>query len=253
MAADVLRCRVAATLRFGMCCGLILAGASGCSRRGATERVNVFAAASLGPVMDEIEQEYEAAHPDVDVVVNLAGSSILAAQILAGADAAVFASANAAQMDLVRDDLGLGPATVFATNELVIVVAPGNPLDIAGPDDLSHADLVVALAAPEVPAGAYAAEMLRRAGVTAAASTLELDVRAVVTRVALGEADAGVAYLTDVIGRADVGYVSVADDYQVLVEYPVIAIDPVAGGPVVEMLTSALGRRALSDAGFGVP
>ena len=246
----MLRYRLAATIPL---CALLLPMGSACSGPGAPERVNVFAAASLGAVMAEVEQLYEAANPDVDVVVNLAGSSTLAAQILAGADAAVFASANTAQVDLVRGGLGLGPATVFATNELVIVVAPDNPLNIAGLADLSRSDLVVALAAPEVPAGAYAAEMLRRAGVTAAASTLELDVRAVVTRVALGEADVGVAYLTDVIGRADVGYVSVADDYQVLVEYPVIAIGEEAGGPVVEMLTSAVGRRALSDAGFGVP
>ena len=145
-----------------------------------TERLNVFAAASLGPVMADVEQEFEAANPEVDVVVNLAGSSTLAAQIVAGADAAVFASANVAQMDVVRDGLGVGAATVFATNALVIVVAPDNPLGIAGADDLARPDVVVALAAPEVPAGAYALEMLGRAGVEVAPSTLELDVRAVV-------------------------------------------------------------------------
>src|SRR5210317_572654 len=83
-----------------------------------TQRLNVFAAASLGPVMADVEQEFEAANPEVDVVVNLAGSSTLAAQIVAGADAAVFASANVTQMDVVRDGLGLGAATVFATNAL---------------------------------------------------------------------------------------------------------------------------------------
>jgi len=247
---DVLRCRLAATIPL---CAVLLTMGSACSGPGAPERVNVFAAASLGAVVAEVEQLYEAANPEVDVVVNLAGSSTLAAQILAGADAAVFASANTAQMDLVRDGLGLGPATVFATNELVIVVAPGNPLEITGPDDLSRSDLVVALAAPEVPAGAYAMEMLRRAGADVAPATLELDVRAVVTRVALGESDAGVAYRTDVIGRSDVASVSVPDDYQVVADYPVLAIDPETGGPVVEMLTSAVGRAALNDAGFGVP
>ena len=218
-----------------------------------TQRLNVFAAASLGPVMAGIEQEFEAANPEVDVVVNLAGSSTLAAQIVAGADAAVFASANVAQMDVVRDGLGLGAATVFATNALVIVVAPGNPLGIAGADDLARPDVVVALAAPEVPAGAYALEMLGRAGVEVAPSTLELDVRAVVTRVALGDADAGIAYLTDVVGRADVASVPVPDDQQVLVEYPVLAIDPSTGDPLVEMLTSEIGRAILRDAGFGAP
>ena len=218
-----------------------------------TERLNVFAAASLGPVMAGIEQEFEAANPEVDVVVNLAGSSTLAAQIVAGADAAVFASANVAQMDVVRDGLGLGAATVFATNALVIVVAPGNPLGIAGADDLARPDVVVALAAPEVPAGAYALEMLGRAGVEVAPSTLELDVRAVVTRVALGDADAGIAYLTDVVGRADVASVPVPDDQQVLVEYPVLAIDPSTGDPFVQILTSEIGRAILRDAGFGTP
>lgn len=218
-----------------------------------TERLNVFAAASLGPVMADVEQEFEAANPEVDVVVNLAGSSTLAAQIVAGADAAVFASANVAQMDVVRDGLGLGVATVFATNALVIVVAPGNPLGIAGADDLARPDVVVALAAPEVPAGAYALEMLGRAGVEVAPSTLELDVRAVVTRVALGDADAGIAYLTDVVGRADVASVPVPDDQQVLVEYPVLAIDPSTGDPFVQILTSEIGRAILRDAGFGTP
>ncbi len=218
-----------------------------------TERLNVFAAASLGPVMAEVEQEFEAANPEVDVVVNLAGSSTLAAQIVAGADAAVFASANVAQMDVVRDGLGLGAATVFATNALVIVVAPGNPLGIAGAGDLARPDVVVALAAPEVPAGAYALEMLGRAGVEVSPSTLELDVRAVVTRVALGDADAGIAYLTDVVGRADVAAVPVPDDQQVLVEYPVLAIDPSTGDPFVQMLTSEIGRAILRDAGFGAP
>ena len=218
-----------------------------------TERLNVFAAASLGPVMADVEQEFEAANPEVDVVVNLAGSSTLAAQIVAGADAAVFASANVAQMDVVRDGLGLGAATVFATNALVIVVAPGNPLGIAGADDLARPDVVVALAAPEVPAGAYALEMLGRAGVEVAPSTLELDVRAVVTRVALGDADAGIAYLTDVVGRADVASVPVPDDQQVLVEYPVLAIDPSTGDSFVQILTSEIGRAILRDAGFGTP
>ena len=218
-----------------------------------TERLNVFAAASLGPVMADVEQEFEAANPEVDVVVNLAGSSTLAAQIVAGADAAVFASANVAQMDVVRDGLGLGAATVFATNALVIVVAPGNPLGIADADDLARPDVVVALAAPEVPAGAYALEMLGRAGVEVAPSTLELDVRAVVTRVALGDADAGIAYLTDVVGRADVASVPVPDDQQVLVEYPVLAIDPSTGDPFVQILTSEIGRAILRDAGFGTP
>ena len=218
-----------------------------------TERLNVFAAASLGPVMADVEQEFEAANPEVDVVVNLAGSSTLAAQIVAGADAAVFASANVEQMDVVRDGLGLGAATVFATNALVIVVAPGNPLGIAGADDLARPDVVVALAAPEVPAGAYALEMLGRAGVEVAPSTLELDVRAVVTRVALGDADAGIAYLTDVVGRADVASVPVPDDQQVLVEYPVLAIDPSTGDPFVQILTSEIGRAILRDAGFGTP
>ena len=218
-----------------------------------TERLNVFAAASLGPVMADVEQEFEAANPEVDVVVNLAGSSTLAAQIVAGADAAVFASANVAQIDVVRDGLGLGAATVFATNALVIVVAPGNPLGIADADDLARPDVVVALAAPEVPAGAYALEMLGRAGVEVAPSTLELDVRAVVTRVALGDADAGIAYLTDVVGRADVASVPVPDDQQVLVEYPVLAIDPSTGDPFVQILTSEIGRAILRDAGFGTP
>jgi len=220
----------------------------------ATERLNVFAAASLGDVMADLENAFEAEHRDVDVVVNLAGSSTLAAQILAGADAAVFAPADGVQMEAVRDGLGLPPATIFATNRLVIVVPQGNPDRVESPADLAASgELVVSLADPEVPAGRYALTMFDRAGVEVRPATLETDVRAVVTRVALGEADAGVAYATDVLGRSDVEAVPLPPEAEVIVEYPLIAIDPGRGAAFVDLIVSDRGRAILEANGFRAP
>ena len=226
--------------------------AAGCGSGG--DRLDVFAAASLAAVMGDLEPVFEAEHPDFDVVVNLAGSSTLAAQILAGAEAAVFASADEVQMDIVREGLGLPSATTFATNRLVIVVAPGNPLGVSGLGDLAQRDdVVVSLAAPEVPAGRYALAAFDQAGLTVGPATLEADVRGVVTRVALGEADAGLAYVTDVLGRSDVEGVPLPAEVDVVVEYPVLAVDSRLGAEFVDLLGSERGRSILAANGFGLP
>ena len=136
-----------------------------CEASGGGERtLTVFAASSLTEVFATVELEFEADHPDVDVVVNLAGSSTLATQLLAGAEADVFASADTIQMDRVTEELVpiVGPQ-VMATNSLVLVVEEGNPAQIGGVEDLARDDLVVVLGAPEVPVGRYCEGLVRGA------------------------------------------------------------------------------------------
>lgn len=214
--------------------------------------LTVFAASSLTDVMAAMEPRYESAHRGVDVVVNLAGSSTLAAQVEQGAPADVFVSADAANLDRVRGDR---PSVVVARNRLVIAVEPGNPRGIASLADLARPDLVVVLAAPDVPVGGYAAEALARAGVTVAPASLEQSVRSVASKVALGEADAGIVYRTDVTALAGaIDGVDIPDDQNVVAEYPAVALtDRPSSAEFVDWLVGDDARSILTAHGFDAP
>ena len=161
--------------------------------------ITVFAASSLTDAVSRIGADFEKAHPGVMLHFTFAGSSTLAAQIEQGAIGDVFASADQPTMQkLVQAGLVSGAPLVFARNHLQIVVARGNPEHISGLADLSRAGLVVVLCAPAVPCGRYAGQALERAAVTVRPASQEADVKAVVSKVALGEADAGIVYVTDV-------------------------------------------------------
>lgn len=220
------------------------------------DRVVVLAASSLNDAFGVVEAGYESAHPGVDVVVSFGGSSSLAAQVEQGAPADVFASADLATMDRLAADtsdtaeLDLEP-TVFARNRLVIAVAPGNPVGIRGLADLARDDVIVVLAAPEVPAGAYAAQVLAAAGLNVEPASFEQNVRSVASKVALGEADAGIVYVTDVASRAD-RLESVSIPTELVAEYPIVALTA-RGADFVDFVTGPAGRSALLDAGFEVP
>lgn len=212
----------------------------------------VFAASSLTDAFGRIEREFEVRHPDTDVVVNLGGSSSLVAQLIDGAPADVLATADGAQMDRALG--GLEAATVpevFARNELVVAVEVGNPTGIDDLADLADGRVVV-LAAPEVPAGAYAAAALACAGVSVEPASLEPSVRSVATKVALGEADAGIVFRTDVDDGIDA--VGIDEDCNVVAEYPIVALTDADGASAfVEFVLGPEGRAALSDEGFGLP
>lgn len=226
---------------------------SGCGG-GDGRTLMVLAASSLTEVFAEIEAEFEAEHPDVDVVVSYGGSSSLAAQIEAGAAADVFAAADAVTMARLEASgwTAAAPA-VFAHNALTIAVEPGNPLRIADLDDLARDDVVVVLAAPEVPAGAYAATLLSDAGVTVDVKSFEQNVRAVASKVALGEADAGIVYRTDVAALAGrIEQVPVESDIVAIYEIAPVSPDPRAS-EFVEFVAGARGRTALAEAGFELP
>lgn len=221
--------------------------------------VLVFAAASLTDAFGAIATGFEEAHPGTSVTLNLAGSQQLAGQILAGAPADVFASANAAQMARITEE-GLTSAqpVTFAENSLAIAVEPGNPKDVAGLGDLARDDLVVVLAAEEVPAGAFARQALDAAGVGVRPASLETDVRAALSKVQLGEADAGIVYASDVVAAGDgVTRVEIPAAENVLASYPVAPLEaasnPEGAAAFVDFLRSPTARETLTGLGFRSP
>jgi molybdate transport system substrate-binding protein len=219
----------------------------------------VFAAASLTDAFAELGAAFVDANPAVEVVFNHAGSQTLASQIVEGAPADVFASADRAQMDAVDDAGNLGgEAATFAANLLAIAVEPGNPLGIDGLADLADPDLVLVLPVEEVPAGRYARQALDAAGVAVAPSSLERDVRAALAKVELGEADASIVYVSDLVaadGRAD--GVTIPAEHNVRATYPVAVLadapNPAAAEAFVALVLSDAGQEILTAHGFEMP
>jgi molybdate transport system substrate-binding protein len=209
--------------------------------------ITVFAAASLTDAFGEIADEFEAANPGVSVESNFGASSALREQILAGAPADVFASANLANMDqVVEADAAAGDARTFATNRLEIVVPAGNPADVTGLAAFGDDDLLVGLCAAEVPCGDLGREALANAGVTPAVDTEEPDVRSLLTKVEAGELDAGLVYATDVLAAGDaVQGIEIPAADNVVAEYPVATL---AEGGAAEV-ADAFVAYVLSDAG----
>jgi len=221
--------------------------------------LTVFATASLTDAFEEMRDAFVADHPDVEVVINNAGSQTLASQIVEGARADVFASADTVQMDVVADAGELaGEPVVFATNRLAIAVEPDNPLAIGGLAHLADPDLVVVLPAEEVPAGRYARQVLDGAGVEVSPVSLEQSVRAALSKVELGEADAAIVFTTDLIasaGRAE--EVALSSDQNVMARYPIAVLadapNPAAAEAFVGFVLGGTGQRILADAGFTAP
>ena len=217
--------------------------------------MTVFAAASLTDAFTEIGDAFTSANPDVDVTFNFAASSELVTQINEGAPADVFASADQANMAKLAD---AGEPQVFATNVLEIAVAPGNPLGIDSVADLADADLIVVTCALEVPCGTYAAEVFTNAGVDVTPKSYEENVRAVLNKVVLGEADAGIVYATDVrAAEGDADGVEIPADVNVVAEYPIVAV-PTAGnadaaGAFVDFVLGDAGQETLASYGFTAP
>ena len=218
--------------------------------------VTVFAAASLTASFQALAAAFEQAHPGAHVQLNFAGSPTLVQQIQDGAPADVFASADEATMQKVVDQNAVaGSPTVFTQNTLEIAVAPGNPKHVVGLADLAKPGLVVALCGPTVPCGRYAAEAIAKAGATMPAASQEPDVKAVLTKVSLGEADAGVVYVTDVkVAAGKVQGVPIPQAGNVVARYPIapLAHAPNASGAAafVAFVFSADGQRVLATFGF---
>ena len=224
-----------------------------------TGEVTIFAGSSLVDAFRAIGDELKKSNPSARFTFNFGSSSTLATQITNGAPADVFASADEANMQKIVDaDLTDGAPTGFASNRLEIAVAAGNPKKIASVTDLARPDVVLVLAAPTVPAGKYALEALSKAGVTAKPVSQEVDVRAVLNKVSLGEADAGIVYVTDVNSAAGrVTGVVVPEQHQVVARYPVAVVKDSKNAQLahrfIEYLVSPAGQNVLAEFGFSKP
>jgi molybdate transport system substrate-binding protein len=237
-----------------------LAGCSGASSDdpgdGLAGTLTVFAAASLTDVFERLGERLTADHPELDVQFNFAGSAALATQIVQGAPADVFASANEMQMTVVTDEeLQADDPRVFTENALQIAVPPGNPAGITGIDDFAREELTLAICAAEVPCGAAGEQVFEAAGITAAPDTLEEDVRAALTKVELGEVDAALVYASDVASAGGaVEGIEFPEAEEAVNEYPICVLaaapNPDAARAFVDLVLSDVGQAALEAAGF---
>jgi molybdate transport system substrate-binding protein len=230
-------------------------GGSGGSGGQSPAEIKVFAAASLTAAFTELGRRYTAAQ-GTKVTFNFAGSQALATQIGQGAPADVFASADLDNMAKVKDLVGTPQS--FASNRLAIVVEQGNPKGIRTLDNLAGGDVKVVLAAGEVPAGRYAKQVLDRAGVKVTPVSQEDNVKAVVAKVSLGEADAGIVYATDVAaGGARVEGVDIPREQNVVATYPIATVKAGkaqdAAQAFMDLVLSGQGQEVLHRYGFLPP
>lgn len=221
--------------------------------------LTIYAAASLTAAFDELATRFEERHPSLEVQpIVYDGSSTLATQLVEGAPADVFASADEKNMTpLVDAGLTAADPVLFATNTLVIATPSGNPGGVEGLEDLAVDSVTVVLCAVEVPCGAASATLLENAGVTVTPASFEQNVTAVLTKVAADEADAGLVYRTDVTGRTDVESITPAGAADVVNRYPIAALadaqNPDAAAAFAAFVAGPDGREVLDGLGFGSP
>ncbi|MBB3050326.1 molybdate transport system substrate-binding protein [Prauserella isguenensis] len=233
----------------------VAVGTVACGSEGRT--LNVFAAASLTEPFGLLEKAFEQRHPDVDVRLNLAGSSTLGSQIAEGAPADVFASADEQTMADVAADMD-GEPEPFATNRLTIAVPPGNPAGIQNFEDLERGGATVVVCQPQVPCGAAARQVAKLAGTSLSPASEEQDVKDVLNKVVTREADAGLVYRTDVQAAArKVEEVRIPQASRAENRYPIAvsarAAEPELAAEFRDLVLGDEGRRVLGEAGFGTP
>jgi molybdate transport system substrate-binding protein len=245
-----------------------IASSAGCERTSREDRLVVFAAASLRDAFTALGDDFERAHPGVELTLNFAGTQELRTQLEHGAAADVFASADQVHMDaLVRASRATAPV-VFARNEPVIVVSTEVAATIRSLADLPSATHIV-VGTPEVPIGRYTVQLLDRASATSLGADFrarvearvvsrELNVRQVLAKVSLGEAQAGIVYRTDAqSARSQVSVVTIPSEINVTADYPIAVVTdtahPTLARAFVDLVLSAHGQRALRSAGFLPP
>jgi molybdate transport system substrate-binding protein len=230
--------------------------------------LTVFAAASLNGPFSELGQNFEAVHSGVKVTFNFAGSQTLSAQIMQGAEADVFASANHAEMDkLVADGLvAQGSDVVFVTNSLVVISPPDNSAGLQSLQDLARPGLKMVLADATVPAGKYALQALDKMAADPAFGgdfktrvlsnvvSHEIDVKVVAAKVSLGEADAGIVYISDSVASPDLKTIAIPENLNVVAAYPIAALVNAPGRDLasafVAYVLSPEGQAVLMKWGF---
>ncbi len=239
---------------------------AGCrDKSAAREQVIVFAAASLGDSFAALEDAYEDEHPEVDVVINLAGSQLLATQLLEGAAADVFASADVPTLERVLAERPAAPGTrrTFASNVLVLVVPAGSEIDSFEEIEqlLAKPETKAILAAPEVPIGRYARTALDQIGLRepfeARLVSNEDSVDGVIAKLELGECDVGIAYATDLRRSPNLSGVALPDNIDVTARYELAVLadgpSPDRGQAFVEFVTGPAGQAILRAHGFREP
>lgn len=246
-------------LALGAAAATLLSGCDADGSTAASDRLVVFAAASLQQSFTRIGDQFEMDNPGVTVEFSFAGSSDLVTQLMQGADADVFASADVKNMHKAgQAGLLAGDPLDFATNVLTIAVAPGNPKGVTSLRDLTRPGLTVVTCAPQVPCGSATEKVEQAAGVQLAPVSEESAVTDVLNKVTTGQADAGLVYVTDVAGSGDkVTGVDIPEAVDAVNIYPIATLKDAENAFLatrfVDNVTGAAGRRMLNDAGFGAP
>jgi molybdate transport system substrate-binding protein len=217
--------------------------------------LTVFAAASLQPPFTQIAIQLKA-QQQISITFSYAGTQTLVSQLTQGAQADVFASADTEHMTTIQNaGLTAEAPQVFAHNSLEIAVAPGNPKGIHSLSDLARPGLVVVLADPSVPAGKYAQQALAKAHVTVHPASLEPQVTGVLSKITLGEADAGIVYASDIKTSRKVAGVVIPANQNVVANYSITALKNATnrGGAntFLSFVTAPDGQSILKEAGFG--
>ncbi|WP_448386248.1 molybdate ABC transporter substrate-binding protein [Mycolicibacterium sp. XJ1904] len=238
---------------------LLLTLATGCGQGSERDSLMVFAAASLSTAFTEIGAQFEKDHPGTRVEFSFAGSSDLATQLMQGARADVFASADTVNMDKVADaGLLAGDPVNFASNTMVIVIAAGNPKEVRTIRDLTRPGINVVVCAPQVPCGSATRRVELAAGVDLSPVSEESSVTDVLNKVTSGQADAGIVYVTDARDAgARVTTVPVPEAADVVNVYPIATLKDSSQRDLaltfVDAVTGDAGQRVLGPAGFGKP
>ncbi|GAA4662537.1 molybdate ABC transporter substrate-binding protein [Gordonia humi] len=220
-------------------------------------KITIFAAASLQGSFDDLSAAFTKAHPEYTVApIVYDGSQALAKQIVEGADVDVIAFANESSLDPVTEAGLSDKGSIFATNTMEIAVAPGNPKHITTLADLAKPDVTTVLCAPEVPCGSASQKLLKAANIDVKAVSEETNVTSVVTRIANGEADAGLVYATDVAAAGDkLEGVTLPNADDAINRYPIVvpknAPSPEAAKAFADFVLSAEGQKILKQYGFG--
>ncbi len=215
--------------------------------------LTVLAASSLTDVLEPVVDTFEVDHPGLTVRASFAASSTIVQQVNEGAPADVVALAGEASLEPLEEDRRDGPVSLFATNQLEIAVPVDNPGGVADLDDLAAGELTLVVCAEQVPCGQATARLLAQEGLEPPIASYESDVRATLTKVELGEADAGLVYRSDVAAAGDrVAGVEIPEDRNVVNRYPALAVsDRELAQAFVDHLLAERVQARLREAGFG--
>ncbi len=230
--------------------------------------LTIFAASSLTDAFQELGKAYTQAHPDARIEFNFAGSQELRAQIEQGARADLFASADIANMDTLQQKKLIANAPrIFARNQLGIIIPASNPAKLERAEELNRAGLKIVVAADNVPAGKYTRQLIETLSHDAAFGpdfpatfnanivSQETNVRQVLSKVALGEADAGIVYITDAASAGDkVKLLPMLRGLNVVADYPLAVLkntaQPEQAKQFMDFVLSADGQAVLAKSGF---